>query len=116
MSFKLKLSGNREIVLPTLPTVEERIAYVEKILAEYPNEFIYTLPENKNQISHGDIVEYRLDTLATYILTCKEVKRNKEYPVMSNYKRKKIKKNEVLLDCIEQFDKNSIKNNIKPFK
>ena len=70
---------------------QERIELCEKIIKENEMSFRYVMSKNNMDSNHVGIqAERRLELLGTYIL--KAVQNDKERPVITEYKEKKIKK------------------------
>ena len=96
----IKLLDGKEIELPQELDVDERIALCQKITDEYPESFQYVMPKNnKDPNLYGNQVSMRLEMLGTYILNA--VDNDKEHPVMTEYKEKRINKNEISMTYLE---------------
>lgn len=63
------LLGDEKVLLDSNLDVRERIELCDRITKDYSQYFKYTLRNNQDYISAGELVEKRLDTLATYILS-----------------------------------------------
>lgn len=101
----IRLMNDEEIELPQELDLEERIALCQKIVDEHPMSFKYIMPKNNTDANIvGEQASMRLELLGTYILGA--VEKDKEHPVMSRYKDKKISKNEVSMSYLEhKYDK-----------
>lgn len=96
----VRLMNDEEIELPQELDLEERIALCQKIVDEHPMSFKYIMPKNNTDANIvGEQASMRLELLGTYILGA--VEKDKEHPVMSRYKDKKISKNEVSMSYLE---------------
>lgn len=83
--------GSLKILLPSEYTLQERIDYVEDLIKSHEQYFRFLLPSSKdNYVS--ELVEHRLSTLASYILTAD--KKDVEYPVQTYYGKRKAKLHE----------------------
>ena len=104
MAYSIKLDLNNEIELPQHLDLQERIALCEEILEKYPEYFRYVMPKSArdNDVA-GRNVTIRLDIMGSYILDAAE--KDKEYPVLSDYKKKRIKNNEINISELEKYDK-----------
>ena len=86
-----------EVDLPSELSLQERIELCEKIIKENEMSFRYVMSKNNTDSNHVGIhAERRLELLGTYIL--KAVQNDKERPVITEYKEKKIKNNEEFVD------------------
>ena len=89
-----------EVELPQELDLDERIALCQKIIDEYPDSFKYVLPQsNKDANIVGNQASMRLELLGTYILNA--VEKDKECPVMTEYKEKRVAKNEINMSYLE---------------
>lgn len=96
----VRLMNDEEIELPQELELEERIALCQKIIDDHPISFEYIMPKNNKDANIvGEQASMRLEILGTYILSA--VEKDKEHPVMSKYKDKKVSKNEVNMSYLE---------------
>lgn len=107
--FNLYLSSGTLELDGHMP-LEEKKKEMERILAEYPEDFEYFVPNSKptkHELQKMQLVEYRLELLASWLLQGE--KQNKEYPVMSGYAEKRNRNTqysyERLMDRLEGGDK-----------
>ena len=97
----IRMFDNKEVELPQELNLQERIAFCEKIIEEHPESFEYMMPKNnKDPNTFGTQVSMRLELLGTYILNAAE--KDKDCPIMSEYKEKKIIKNEINMSFLEK--------------
>lgn len=100
MAYYLKLNYDEEIELPTNLELEDRIKLCEEILEKYPNQFKYILPKNSSDPNIvGNRASMRLEIMGSYILDASP--KDKEYPTLTDYKEKRIKKNEINMSGLE---------------
>lgn len=96
----VKLMHGEEIELPQELDLNERIALCQKIIDDNPVSFRYILPKNnKDPNVVGNQASMRLEVLGTYILGA--VDNDKENPIITEYKEKRINKNEVSMSYLE---------------
>ena len=96
----IRLMHGEEVELPQELDLDERIALCQKIIDEYPDSFKYVLPQsNKDANIVGNQASMRLELLGTYILNA--VEKDKECPVMTEYKEKRVAKNEINMSYLE---------------
>ena len=92
--------NDEEIELPQELDLEERKALCQKIIDEHPMSFKYIMPKNNTDANIvGEQASMRLELLGTYILGAAE--KDKEHPVMTKYKDRKVSKNEVNISYLE---------------
>lgn len=100
MSYFLRLSHDVEIELPSELELQERIKLCEEIIDKYPDQFRYVLPKNSRDANiFGGQVSMRLEIMGSYILDA--APKDKEYPVLTEYKEKRIKTNEISMTELE---------------
>lgn len=93
----VRLIDGSEIELPKELDLQERIDLCDKITKEHSDSFKYIMPKNSSDSNYvGVQASMRLELLGTYILDA--VEKDKKRPVLSEYKSKRIAKNEVLID------------------
>ena len=96
----VRLMHGEEVELPQELDLDERIALCQKIIDEHPDSFKYVLPQsNKDANNVGNQASMRLELLGTYILNA--VEKDKECPVLTEYKEKKVNKNEINVSYLE---------------
>lgn len=100
MAYYLKLNYDEEIELPTELELEDRIKLCEEILEKYPDQFRYIMPKNSSDPNIvGNRASMRLEIMGSYILDASP--KDKEYPTLTDYKEKRIKKNEINMSGLE---------------
>lgn len=93
----IRLMDGNEVELPKELNLQERIALCDKIVKEHESSFKYIMPKNSSDSNYvGTQASMRLELLGTYILDA--APKDKERPVMSEYKAKRIAKNEISMD------------------
>lgn len=100
MSYFLRIGHDTEIELPSELELQERIKLCEEIIEKYPDQFRYVLPKNNKDANiFGNQVSMRLEIMGSYILDA--APKDKEYPVLTEYKEKRIKTNEISMTELE---------------
>ncbi len=74
MIYKIILNSEKSIVLPTDLQLEERIKFCEDLIAKYPEEFEYVIPDKGNNYDFCQKVENRLSIMGEYIYDASEYK------------------------------------------
>lgn len=93
----LRLMDGSEIDLPNELELQERIDLCNKIIEEHEESFRYIMPKSNNDPNYvGTQASIRLELMGTYILAA--TKRDKNIPIMSEYKEKRIAENEINMD------------------
>lgn len=82
----LRINDNIKIDLPDELGIDERKDLCNKIIEQYKEYFIYTLPASANDRS-GENVQKRLSVLASYLYSC--VKDVKADNVLTDYKQRR---------------------------
>ena len=86
-----------EVDLPSELGLQERIELCNKIISEHERSFRYVMSKNNTDSNYvGTQAERRLELLGTYIL--KATQNDKERPIITEYKEKRIKNNEEFVD------------------
>lgn len=93
----LRLMDGSEIDLPNNLDLQSRIDLCNKIIEEHEESFRYIMPKSNKDTNYvGTQASIRLELMGTYILSA--TKRDKNVPIMSEYKEKRIADNEINMD------------------
>lgn len=99
MNFCLKLTRNEIVVLPSENSLQERIELCDRLINEFPDYF-YQYSSTTTGVVGSAKVCARLEAMANYILSAAD--NSKEYPVMTEYRQKLVKNNEIPFSTLEK--------------
>lgn len=100
MRYYIMLDNHKKIELSDELDTQGRIELCESIIMDYPSYFTQCIASSTCSEIASYKVELRLEIMANYILN--SVDKKSEYPIMSDYKEKLIKRTEVLFSDLEQ--------------